>query len=373
MCLLPFSSKFQLFATLFFSYRCNGDIKEARRRWDITRHWREAEGINGILQEPQPNFSLIKSMYPHYNCGAGKTGHRIFWERPGEFQPQQLAARGIKTDELVRHWLFCTEYQWEVMCKGDQTAKSIAVIDAKNVTMTDLAGNNMEYIKKTVGIANQHYPERSYVIFIVNAPFFASLGWKLVKPLVHENTQQKVRILSSSETLKGLLEHIDIDQIPEYYGGNLDYGGHDSCRFKCPDAVEMDEYVRKLNEGENGLVQSRVPFSDKENSDSNVADISDTKTNTETNGAGLNSPPGVPGEDPTNGNAGENNHNRSAQSMHEMHSPTPSFRRGSSTMRSPPNKNDFSSPMSDNVSVLTSPNVTVGALTPRHRGARGSF
>lgn len=358
------------------SHSCNGDLKEARRRWDITRHWREAEGINGILQEPQPNFSLIKSMYPHFNCGQGKTGHKIFWERPGEFQPQQLAARGIKTDDLVRHWLFCTEYQWEVMCKGDQTAKSIAVIDAKNVTMTDLAGNNMEYIKKTVGIANLHYPERSYVIFIVNAPFFASIGWKLVKPLVHENTQQKVRILSASETLKGLLEHIDIDQIPEYYGGNLDYGGHDSCRFKCPDVVAMDEYVRKLNEGEIGVSQSRIPFSDKENTDTNLVEASDMRTSTETDGAGLNSPPGVPGEDPnggnSNGNAGDAN-NRSSQSMQDNHSPAPSFRRGSSTMRSPMNRNDFSSPMSDGVSVMTSPNVTVGALTPRHRGARGSF
>ena len=122
---------------LFFSlayrliFSCNGDLKEARRRWDITRHWGETEGVNHILEEPQPHFSLIKSMYPHFNCGRGKEGHTIYWERPGEFQAGQLAARGLRTEDLVRHWLFCTEYQWEIMCEGDQTAKSIAVIDAK--------------------------------------------------------------------------------------------------------------------------------------------------------------------------------------------------------------------------------------------------
>lgn len=36
-----------------------GDIKEARRRWEITKHWREAEGVNGILNEPQPFYHLM--------------------------------------------------------------------------------------------------------------------------------------------------------------------------------------------------------------------------------------------------------------------------------------------------------------------------
>jgi hypothetical protein len=44
-----------------------------------------------------------------------------------------------------------------------------------------------------------------------------------------------VRILSRGETLKGMQEHIDISNIPEFYGGQLDFGGKDSCRFKSPE------------------------------------------------------------------------------------------------------------------------------------------
>ena len=29
---------------------CEGDLKEARRRWDITRHWRETEGNSHLFQ-----------------------------------------------------------------------------------------------------------------------------------------------------------------------------------------------------------------------------------------------------------------------------------------------------------------------------------
>jgi hypothetical protein len=227
---------------------CDGDLKEARRRWDITRHWRESEGVNTILDEPQPYFSLIRSMYPHYFCGRGKQGNTIYYERPGDFEGSQLYARGVKNDDLVRHWLFVTEYQWNILCGGDETAKAITVLDIGNVKMGDLAGSNMECLKKTINIANQHYPERSFVILIVNAPYFFSFLWKIVKPLVHENTQKKIKILSPKETLKGMMEFIEIDQIPEYYGGKLDYGGHDSCRFHNPDSANLVEYVRKLNE-----------------------------------------------------------------------------------------------------------------------------
>lgn len=97
--------------------------------------------------------------------------------------------------------------------------------------MGDMGGVMFDLLKKTIGIANVHYPERSHVIFMVNAPFFFSMLWKVVKPMVHPNTQKKVRILSRAETLSGLQEHIDLSQIPEYYGGQLDYGGHDSCRY----------------------------------------------------------------------------------------------------------------------------------------------
>jgi hypothetical protein len=54
---------------------CDGDIREARRRWDATRKWRETEvstvvdpslalmsfkQIDAVLHEEQPHFFTIK-------------------------------------------------------------------------------------------------------------------------------------------------------------------------------------------------------------------------------------------------------------------------------------------------------------------------
>jgi CRAL/TRIO domain len=186
----------------------------------------------------------------------------------------QLAARGIVTEDLLKHWIFVTEYQWVVMAGGDEAAKGIAVIDVGTVKMGDLAGDNLEYVRKTIGYANAHYPERSYVIYLVNAPYWFSLLWQIVRPMVHPNTQAKVRILTKGATLKGLQEHIDISNIPEFYGGQLDFGGHDSCRFQSPEVVELNNFVQRVNEG--------MP-QPKNNFDENVINSSP-------------SPPGRPGE-----------------------------------------------------------------------------
>jgi len=173
---------------------CEGNMTEARRRWDITRNWRLAEKVDDILGEKQPFYHKIKEYYPHHNAGRGKQGHVIYWERPGEIDLGPLAKFGVSTDALCRHWIFVTEFQWAVLCKGDETAKSIAVIDVKGVGISDLVGPKLECVKRCVGMANQHYPERSLVVYFVNASWFFTSVWAVIKPWVHPNTQKKVGI-----------------------------------------------------------------------------------------------------------------------------------------------------------------------------------
>lgn len=80
---------------------CEGDLKEARRRWDITRCWREAEGVNTVLETKQPYFTHIKSLYPFYHAGRGKEGHIVFYERPGDLEVAQ-----VTTHRHPPHYLY---------------------------------------------------------------------------------------------------------------------------------------------------------------------------------------------------------------------------------------------------------------------------
>jgi hypothetical protein len=37
----------------------------------------------------------------------------MWLERPGDIEADQLKARGITPDILLRHWIFITEYLWK--------------------------------------------------------------------------------------------------------------------------------------------------------------------------------------------------------------------------------------------------------------------
>ena len=93
----------------------NGDLREARRRWDATRKFREENNVDDILTVEQPHFFTMKELWPHYVSGRGKEGNIIWLERPGDIDVDQCNARGMNNDIKLRHWLFITEYQWRII------------------------------------------------------------------------------------------------------------------------------------------------------------------------------------------------------------------------------------------------------------------
>ena len=54
-------------------------------------------------------------MLPHYHYGRDRTGHVVYYERPGLAKLDELRARGIGPDEMYRHWLFFVEYQYRIL------------------------------------------------------------------------------------------------------------------------------------------------------------------------------------------------------------------------------------------------------------------
>jgi hypothetical protein len=231
--------------------------------------------VDKILDQPQVNFAVIQENYPFYWCGRGKQGHAVYYERPGELNRDVLVKQyGFNVNDMIRHWLYVTEYTWKYIAPGEMD-KTISVIDMGAVTMSSLSGEPFKFLNTSIQLANHHYPERSFVIFIVHAPNWFSFLWKMIKGFIHENTQKKIRILSKKETLEGLMEHIDIENIPIYYGGKLDCGGDrgiDSCRFYSPEVVQCKKYT----DGVIARAAGNSPFSSQ--------------------GSNLDLPPGTPGE-----------------------------------------------------------------------------
>lgn len=213
---------------LKFMLGCFNNRAEAIRRWKVTKRWREADGIDRILDEcPQPYFDCIKQMYPHYWIGRAKCGSVMYIEKTGEVKSKQLADAGISVEALVNYYVFLTEYQWNILNTelDGPRSKCISVFDVKGVGLGDISGA-WAFLSASMKIIGENYPERAQNILIVNAPAMFSTVWSLVLPLVNEATRSKIRLAKASDVQACFAEFADPENIPVEYGGTWDGTGN---------------------------------------------------------------------------------------------------------------------------------------------------
>jgi hypothetical protein len=63
-----------------------------------------------------------------------------------------------------------------------QSQSYVWIDDHSGVGIRDLAGDAFEFLRKSSSLIQEHYPERSVVIMIVNAPSWFSFLWKSAYP-----------------------------------------------------------------------------------------------------------------------------------------------------------------------------------------------
>lgn len=72
----------------------------------------------------------------------------------------------------------------------------------------------MNYMKRTITVSQEHYPERSFKIYILNIPRWFDVVLKLVRPFLAQATQAKMNIYRSKYAEK-LLNDIDASVLPQ--------------------------------------------------------------------------------------------------------------------------------------------------------------
>jgi len=238
----------------------DGGMPEAARRWRITRDFRKNEKFDHILHTPFPEFESIKKHYPlfYHGCtkkvfddgNGGKCRQLAYFELPGQCNFEELETYGLK---LVQKYItFYIEFSYTYTAPFEHS-KILNIIDASHIKLTELKGNKLEMFKFISSLSQNHYPERASVIMVVNAPSWFSILFRLIKPFINETTQKKIRVYNNKETFEGLLEFLDLDRIPEIYGGTCkfyDKAGKPLAPWygsECELAIV--DYVRKLNTG----------------------------------------------------------------------------------------------------------------------------
>lgn len=202
-----------------------GDEEKGRQRYEATLEWRAENNVDNILVSPHPTFSTIKKFYPQYFHGRTKAGLPVYYEQPGKINLPALKREGLSLDDLLRHYMYITEYLWRVIEPSD-TGRSVTVLDVTGIGMSDLGGEVLDFIKRASSFTGAHYPERSAHIFIINIPGWFNMIWRMVKPLIDPVTREKVGLGSPWSSGCAWLGSRSLSLVGAYAQGQCDPEGN---------------------------------------------------------------------------------------------------------------------------------------------------
>lgn len=215
----------------------HGNKKAALKRWKKTQQWRQDYEVNGILDRPYDMFDIIKRYYPQYYAGLTKDRHLLYIERLTEVNLKKLRELGITVDDLIHHYIYVAEYQVNFLSKETVDGKTTTILDVQGLTMRQIIGETISFAKRVAKIAQEHYPERAFRIYIVHVPLWFNTVYQIIKPLLSKETQAKIRIFRSGYK-KELLQEVDADVLPVKYGGK-----NSKADYENEFELEMREFV----------------------------------------------------------------------------------------------------------------------------------
>ncbi|EIE19775.1 hypothetical protein COCSUDRAFT_44590 [Coccomyxa subellipsoidea C-169] len=226
----------------------NDDLAATHRLLQASREWREVKlEAKSIMQQPQPHYEAFKDLFSHGVLGFSHSGRPIWVMRIGEIKKglKALKATGVTPEDYERHVMFVQDYMYTVLDPNKlPEGRSIWIVDMKGVGLSDLGSEAMSYVKIFAGIVAANYPERLYRNFVVNAPGFFSLVWRIAEPMLSPSTRKKIILLhNKQDTLTAFREEMDEELIPQAYGG-LNTLPLDQSKPE----IELRQLVQRLNQ-----------------------------------------------------------------------------------------------------------------------------
>ena len=233
---------------------CSGDVAKAQARWGATLLWREESAANVLLYSPQRHFLRLQTLYPSFFHGRDREGARVWYEQLGRVDVSALQRSGCSIDDVLMHKTFVSEWLWRV-AEPNPEAQALMVIDLEGLKLGDFKGIATQFIRRYAQLMAMHYPRRTKMIVVINAPFFFPAVWKIAARALDPETRSKVVIWKRPKAKKGkkrsgrcsaLERYITIEEQPRCYGhpwkSTYQWG-------QAPEQLELEQWVRQLEAG----------------------------------------------------------------------------------------------------------------------------
>ena len=201
-----------------------GNPNLARKRWAYTTKFRKNFGFNNILDKPHPLYNVIKQNWDCSYYGRDKTGkHPIFYDKPAGVNMKRFRELGITDADLVYHYVWITEFAYKHLCdNSDDMASCITIYDLKGLDRSLFFGEKKKLLQKTMKIMEQHYPERTFKIRILNGPgWFNWIAWPIVTSIANKQTLEKIKSYGSDfkKFAAEIAQYVELSRVPQEFGG----------------------------------------------------------------------------------------------------------------------------------------------------------
>ncbi|KAI0441569.1 CRAL/TRIO domain protein [Xylaria telfairii] len=217
------------------------------RAFDVAgalRQFQEAQAIRCSVNTTETyntididDFEHLRSIYPHWSGHRTKHGLPIctldaanldgpHFAKYHNYTPSQVTCRAITSlDYLTRFVLPLCSTMTDRPDPDQPVSRGLYIVDITYISLRQ-AWNLRGYAQSITGLLATCYPEVVDKIYVVNAPPYFSKIWALLKGWIDPNTAKKLVIVPPADVLTTLLETIDIECIPERYGGQskAEYG-----------------------------------------------------------------------------------------------------------------------------------------------------
>jgi hypothetical protein len=146
--------------------------------------------------------------------------------------------------------IYFMEYSIQNLLIPGQVENWDIICDLKDVSVTSIP----EELKKILGILQNNYRCRLYVMYIINIGGWISFGWTIIKKFLDASTEKKIQLLKSSN-LDDMFKFINPRQIEKKFGGNAE----DVKQYFFPPIFPDNNYLLS-NEKSNKVLVSEEKY-----------------------------------------------------------------------------------------------------------------
>lgn len=195
------------------------NLENAEKMLRACLAWRKENDIASFLEKTPPKF--LKDEYHIWFEHVGKDHEErsVFWLPLGGVRAKECIEAGHK--ELIHEMVYnLLESASNSINLSERAHQVVCILGLEDLSMKTLMHmETMQCLYKAFQNLEQNYPEILASLVVINAPWYFSIAYNFVKPILSAHTISKLRVFNSTKSkwMEYLESVMPLESIPEKY------------------------------------------------------------------------------------------------------------------------------------------------------------